>query len=256
MPKRRPAREFFFVLVFFVIFVSFVDASLSPASAQEASPTPTPLDPPILTPKNGGTPGGSGTPTGIIPELPTVGPVSISYPIHGQTLQGTVNITGSIALEGWTSYELAFSYADDTEPNWFPFATGTNPLVDGLLAAWDTTTLTDRDYNLRLRVFGPGDPQDVFVYGLRVHNYIVDTPLPTLTPTPSVTPLASPTPTATATFTPLPTATPYSMPTPLPPNPATLRPDEIVFNLARGVLFTAMLFGIFGLFLHLRAKRM
>jgi hypothetical protein len=251
MPKRRPARKVsnLLVFLFFVFFlVSFVDAALSPASAQDISPTPEEATP-------------AGTPS-VIPELPTVGPVSISYPIHGQTLQGIVNITGSIALEGWTSYELAFSYADiipvgdNTDPNWFPFATGTNPIVDGLLTAWDTTALTDRDYNLRLRVFGPGDPQDVFVYGLRVRNYIVDTPLPTLTPTPSITPLASPTPTVTATFTPLPTVTPFSVPTPLPPNPATLRPDEIVFNLARGVLFTAMLFGIFGLFLHLRAKRM
>ena len=252
MLKRRLAQKIsnlLVLLVFFVSFVSFVDSGLTPAAAQEASPTPTPLIPPILTPKNRGTQGGAGTPS-VIPELPTVGPVSLSYPLHGQTLMGSVNITGSIALDGWTSYELAFSDAAAATPSWFMFASGTNPVPDGPLAAWDTTTLTDSDYNLRLRVFSPGGSQDVFVYGLRVRNYVVDTPMPTIALTPTPSPVA----TATLTLTPAPTSTPYSTPTPLPPNPATLRPGEIIFNLGRGALFTALLFGIFGLFLRMRAK--
>ena len=203
MLKRRLAQKIsnlLVLLVFFVSFVSFVDSGLTPAAAQEDSPTP------------------PGTPS-VIPELPTVGPVSISYPLHGQTLIGSVNITGSIALDGWTSYELAFSDAAAATPSWFLFASGTNPVPDGPLAAWDTTTLTDSDYNLRLRVFSPGGSQDVFVYGLRVRNYVVDTPAPTIALTPTPSPVA----TATLTLMPAPTSTPYSTPSPLPPNPATLR---------------------------------
>ena len=238
MSKRRPA--LFLILLFFVFFLA-VDSGLTPASAQEVSPTPEETTP-------------AATP-GVIPELPTVGPVSVSYPIHGQTLKAIVNITGSIALEGWTSYELAFSYADNADPTWFIFATGTNPIPDGSpLAAWDTVLLTDADYNLRLRVFSPAGPQDAFVYGLRVHNYTVDTPVPTSTSTPTATPSASPTATVTPTFTPPPTSTPYSIPTPLPPNPLSLGADEIVFNLGRGAFFTALLFGVFGLFLRMRRR--
>ena len=238
MLKRRLAREVSLFLVFLVTFVFFVDSNLTPAAAQDELPTPEAALP-------------AGTPS-IVPELPTVGPVSVSYPIHGQTLTGIANITGAIALESWTSYELAFSDANDATPSWFLFASGTNPVPvpDGPLAAWDTTTLTDSDYNLRLRVVSPGGSQDVFIYGLRVRNYTVDTPVPTIALTSTPSPVA----TLAPTFTLAPTSTPYSTPTPMPPNPATLRADEIVFNLGRGALFTALLFGIFGLFLRMRSK--
>lgn len=241
MPKRQLAQISFFALIFSALLVSFVDATLTPVAAQDESSTPEATS--------------TATLEAVPPELPTVGPISISYPIHGQTLQGIVNITGSIAIEGWTDYELAFAYADQTTPNWFVFASGPNPIPnDSPLTIWDTTTLTDRDYNLRLRVFSPGGEQDVYVYGLRIRNYTVDTPLPTSTPTATITPPASPTASPTITLTPLPTATPYAMPTPMPPNPAILRTDQIFFNLGRGALFTGLLFGIFGLLLRLHRR--
>jgi len=241
MPKRH-LHDFFLLLVFLGVFIAFVDSTLAPASAQEASPTPEDLTPTQTQ--------------AIVPEIPTVGPVSISYPIHGQTLKGIVNITGSITLEGWTSYELAFSDTGASTPSWFVFITGENPLPeDGLLTAWDTTTLTDGDYTLRLRVSGPNGDQDAYVYGLHINNYTPDTPLPTQTFTATVTPTSSPVATATMTFTPLPTSTPYVSPTPMPPNPAILYSNEIVFDLVRGALFTGMLFGVFGLFLSLRSSR-
>lgn len=233
----RPSIVF---LVFFVFFVTFVDAALWPAAAQDESPTPAALTP-------------AGTPSSI-PELPTVGPISILYPLHGQPLKATVKITGSIALEGWTTYELAFADAASAEPNWFVFATGSNPVIDGLLAEWDTTSISDGVYNLRLRVTGPNGEQDVFVEGVRINNYTADTPEPTSTPPASATPTSTPMPTVTLTFTPLPTETPYSTPTRLPPNPASLRPDDIAFNLGRGALFAAVLFGVFGWMLKLRRR--
>lgn len=245
MLKHRPAQKIFSILVSILVFGALllcaVDAIFWPVAAQEETHTPT------ETPT-------AGTPV-IVPELPTVGPVSISYPIHGQTLKGTVNIKGSIALEGWTSFELAFADSASSEPNWFVFATGTNPLTDGLLAAWDTTTISDGEYNIRLHVAVPDGDQDVIVYGIRIHNYTVDTPQPTSTPTITSTATTTATVTVTATFTPPPSPTPYSTPTRLPPNPATLRSDEIVFNFGRGALFTALLFGIFGLLLRLRSRR-
>ncbi len=229
-------------LICFVLLASTMDAALSPAAAQEETPTPSSGASPTETP-------------GIIPELPTVGPVSITYPIHGQTLKGTVNITGSIALDDWTSYELAFADTANTDLNWFVFATGAPPLPDGgLLAAWDTTTISDGEYNLRLRVFSPSGDQDVFIYSIRIRNYTVDTPEPTATLSASATPSASPPATATTTSTPQPTPTPYSRPTPMPPNPASLPTNDILFNLGRGALFTAVLFGVFGWLLRLRRR--
>jgi len=249
MQKREFYTIFPLVLFAFLFIWMFFP---QPASAQDVSPTPTPLIPPILNPENGGIQGGAGTLT-VIPEIPTPSPVSVSYPIHGLKLIGVVNITGSIALDGWTSYEISFSYADDATSAWFPFASGKNPVVNNALAAWDTTKLSDGDYNLRLRVFVNGSFQDGFVYGLRVRNYTVDTPVPTLTFTPTATP-TRPAATVIPTFTPTTTPTIYPTPTALPSNPATLNVEAIVSSLWRGVLFTAILFVVFGVFLRLRRR--
>ncbi len=242
MQKRERAQKIFRLLIFFVSFVLLVDLELRPVSAQEASPTP-----------DVGTPAGTQT---LIPEIPTPSPINIIYPVHGLRLTGVVVITGSIALDGWTSYELAFAFANDRSDSWFVFAGGRNPLAGTALGSWKTTAISDGDYNLRLRVFSPGSFQDGFVYGLRVRNYTPDTPVPTLTLASTVTPEATATPVATAapTFTPTVTLTIYPSPTALPPNPATLGSTEIVFNLGRGALLIVFLFGVFGLFVRLRHR--
>jgi hypothetical protein len=229
----------FFCFLLFVFLIFFLDSNPAPVSAQDVSPTPE-----VATP--------AGTLT-MIPEIPTPSPMNVSYPIHGLKLTGIVKITGSIAFEGWTSYELAFSYADKENPIWFPFATGTNPIVDNALGTWDTTKLSDGDYNLRLRVFSPGAAQDGFIYGLRVRNYTIDTPIPTLTFTPTLSPTA-PAATAMATFTSTLTSTVYPTPTELPTNPATLSADKIVLNLGLGALSTMVVFVVFGLLLSLRRR--
>ena len=236
--REFPAVLFSAIFAFLLVWAIFPP----PACAQAASPTPE-----------------SPTPVGtqpLIPEIPTPSPVLITYPVHGLRLTGVIKITATIALQGWTSYELAFSYANDATGTWFGFAGGTNPLPADGLAAWDTTRLSDGDYNLRLRVFSPGGSQDGFAYGLRVRNYTVDTPEPTLTPTPTATPLASATPVSTAVPSSTTTLTPTAYPTPtaLPANPAALGAGEIVFNLVRGALLIFFLFGAFGLYLRLRHR--
>jgi hypothetical protein len=242
MHRRKWAYKTFHFLIFstFVVllafFMFFANAGLMPVSAQAASPTPE-----VPTP--------AGTLT-VVPEIPTPSPISISYPIHGIALTGVVNITGSIALDGWSSYEVAFTYADDRSDSWFVFARGTNPPAKNALAAWDTTAIADDDYNLRIRVFSPGSFQDGFVYGLRVRNYTVNTPLPALTFTPTATSAA----TALPTLTPTTTSTIYPTPTALPANPAILGANEIIFNLGGGALAAMILFGVFGLFVGLRRR--
>lgn len=231
---RREFGTVLFVAIFaFVSIGAFVP---QPARAQEASPTP------------------SVTPTLSNPEVPTASPVIITYPVAGLKLAGVVKITGTIAVSGWTSYELAFAYATDTSGTWFGFAGGSNPAPTDALASWDTTKLSDGDYNLRLRVFSPGGSQDGFAYGLRIRNYTVDTPVPTLAFTPTATSSAPP---ATAIPSSTPTLTPTIFPTPtdLPANPASLGSAEIVLNLVRGALLIVFLFGAFGFFLRLRRRR-
>lgn len=174
------------------------------------------------------------------------GPV-ISSPTPGQALQGVVTITGTSDISGFTSAEISFAYVDDPTGTWFFIDQTTTAVADGTLATWDTSTLTDGDYTLRLSVtLQDGSTQTYDVPGLRVRNYTpVETATPTLalpteTPPPGAT--AAPTITLTPTITPVPPTI-----TPLAPNPVVVTPSDITFNMVRGVLIAVALFAVVGL---------
>lgn len=188
--------------------------------------------------------------------------IDISAPQSGSALQGQVTITGTIRVANFASAELAFAYASDSTGTWFPLQTLTQPVEDSTLMVWDTTSLTDGDYSLRLRVYlQDGTLQDVTVTGLHISN--TPTPLPpTATPVPTVTPASLEESTlAVATLAPTlpaPTALPdsalpaFPTPEPLSANPAALTPALIYSNFGRGILATLLAFALIGLFLRLR----
>ena len=169
--------------------------------------------------------------------------VSIRSPQAGEALQGQVTITGSSNVAGFASAEVSFAYANDPTGTWFLITSSGLPVAQGTLAVWDTMTITDGLYTLRLRVkLDVGSYVDAIVPALRVRNY---TPVETSTPT--AAPLqATPVTNATAT------ATPYPTPTALPPNPAALSPSNIYTSLGYGALVVAALFLLFGLYTRLR----
>ena len=180
--------------------------------------------------------------------------LAISSPSDGQILQGLVTISGSIAVLGFSNYELSFAYQGDPTQTWFMLNSSSLPVFEGDLGSWDTSTLTDGDYDLRLRVsLLDGSMQETLVTGLRVRNY---TAVPTSTFTPTATavvqfavPTAQLMAPAPATVTPsLPT------PTPLPPNPLSLAGDSISNALGKGSILALLLFLGFGLLLRLRRE--
>jgi hypothetical protein len=178
----------------------------------------------------------------------------ISSPSQGQIVQGLSVITGSVSALGFSSYELSFAYADDPTQTWFVLTSGAEPIFEGELGTWDTTTLTDGDYSLRLRTFMlDGTVQEVTVTGLRVRNY---TPVPTSTFTPTATAVVQFAPPTAQLVAPAPdTATPsLPTPTPLPPNPASLQEASISRALGRGAILALVLFLGFGLLLRLRRE--
>ncbi|MFZ5922170.1 MAG: hypothetical protein ACOYY3_14065 [Chloroflexota bacterium] len=180
------------------------------------------------------------------------GPV-ITSPTDGQALQGVVQIIGSTQVDGFASAEVAFAYAGDPTGTWFLIASPATPVTSGLLAEWDTSSITDADYVLRLRVFRQdGSSVEARVTGLRVRNTLpVETSTPTAAPTATVTlpPLETPTPVP-------PTATPSPVftPTALPPNPAALTTADIYAAMRQGALYAAALVLLFGLLMRLRRK--
>jgi hypothetical protein len=175
--------------------------------------------------------------------------ISITSPQSGDTLRGKVNIVGNMDVPNFASAELAFSYASNPADSWFTIQTFSQPVTDSTIAIWDTTTLTDGDYILHLRVIlQDGSSEDVVVSGLKIRN---DTPLSADTPTATLAPqFANPLPTSTVQAEPvLPI---FPSPTPLPANPASVISTSIYSNFARGALAVFVLFIFFSLILRLR----
>ncbi len=176
---------------------------------------------------------------------------AITAPQNGQILRGTIQIAGNLDIPNFSSAELAFGFASNSADRsaWFTIQTFSQPIKDSVLAAWDTTLITDGEYDLRLRVFlQDGTYQDVLISGLRIGN---DIPLPT--PTPTETPVPTPTNPIPARNeqTIVPTIT-YPSPTPLPFNPASVTTTTIYSTFARGGLIVLVLFIFFSLILRLR----
>jgi hypothetical protein len=156
---------------------------------------------------------------------------------EGEAIRGIVPVSGNSLVERFVSWELSFSYAEDTTGTWFLIAESDVPVDDGLLAEWDTTTITDGNYNLRLTIsLEEGRRTHFTIQNLQVRNYTpieTNTPIPTATSTPFTnTPQPSKTPTRTLA----PTETPFpNSPTPLPTNPIEISTAEISYSLVRGV---------------------
>lgn len=179
-------------------------------------------------------------------------PAGISAPQGGDVIRGQVQITGNMVVPNFASSELAFKYASDSADNWFTIQTFPQPTADSDLAVWDTTTLTDGDYNLRLRIFMiDGTFQDVQVSDLKIRNdtpeptevVLTETALPQFNAATSLPVLSQLTSTAIITF-------PSS--TPLPANPASVTNSSIYATFGRGALIVLVLFIFFSLILRLR----
>lgn len=179
-------------------------------------------------------------------------PAGISAPQSGDVIRGQVEIAGNMTVPNFSSAALEFKYASDSADNWFTIQTFPQPVADSALAVWDTTTLTDGDYDLRLRIFLiDGTFQDVTISDLKIRNdtpepteiVLTETPLPQFnaaTPFPALSQLTS---TAIITF-------PSS--TPLPANPASVTTTSIYSTFSRGALIVLILFIFFSLILRLR----
>lgn len=161
--------------------------------------------------------------------------ISISYPKPNQAVQGLVKITGSTNIHDFSHATLEFSYQDNPTNTWFPLAQSDQGVVNDLLATWDTSTITDNIYNLKLTVTTKSN--QVFTYsveGIRVRNYSpieTDTPAPLSTRS-EVMITNVPTLQHVVSFT----------PTPFPTNPATIQPSDLIRNGFWGVIFVIGLF--------------
>ena len=182
---------------------------------------------------------------------------AIHAPQVGQAVQGVVPIIGTTAVEGFQNAELSFAYYTNPTDTWFMLVQSETPIENEVLTEWDTTTISDGDYTLRLIVrLDDGRELKTSVERVRVRNYTVietDTPTPTMptsTPAPSVTPAPSSTPTITPTQTRTP---PPIIITPLPANPAQLSDRVVLTNIGFGVLIALGCLTLYSIYLGMRS---
>lgn len=172
----------------------------------------------------------------------------IHSPGGGEALQGVVTISGTTDIPGFRSAEVAFAYQNDPTNTWFLIQQSNQPVLEGILAVWDTTTIADGTYKLRLQVILiDGQVEEHVVAGLRVRNYSrIETSTP---PSPAATqPTITPTPTPLPDFQVVLKTQP-----PEPTNPAQINMDDVQRSALGGTLavFTALLVG--ALYLAIRA---
>ncbi|MBI2845571.1 MAG: hypothetical protein HYX86_03385 [Chloroflexi bacterium] len=156
-------------LLLVVAGVALIDTRLAPALAQfsqetipdltqpssgtSLNPTPTPTLPRTIIIINTTTP----TPEIIstpIPPPPATCPnpgVQVTSPGVGASLAGVVEVRGTAAIENFWYYKLEFGIGEGPG-DWSWITAGYEPVVDGFLGNWDTSTLPPGAYTLRLVV--------------------------------------------------------------------------------------------------------
>jgi hypothetical protein len=178
-------------------------------------------------------------------------PLSITSPAPDEILRGEVTITGEIDVPSFLSAQLEFAYASNPTNTWFTIQAFSQPMTESTLAVWNTTSITDGDYVLRLHVnFEDGSFQEVTV-PVKIGNDVLPTATPEPSPTPESATILIPTPFLLAAS-PTPTDLPRPTPSPLPPNPVSLGRNQIYASLGRGALVILGLFAFAGLIIRVR----
>ncbi|MBM3123556.1 MAG: hypothetical protein FJZ87_00615 [Chloroflexi bacterium] len=164
--------------------------------------------------------------------------IGITSPRPGATLRGQVEIIGTVNVPEFVSAELGFGYSVNPTDTWYVIQSLTQPSEAAVLAVWDTSAVTDGDYNLRMRVLlKDGSVQVILVEGLKIRNDQPVEPTPTeLTPTLAVV-------NSSAAPTPVPTPTRMlELATPLPDNSASLTTIEVYRTFGRGAMIALGIF--------------
>lgn len=178
-------------------------------------------------------------------------PVTITSPAPDELLRGQVTITGGVNVPSFLSAQLDFAYASNPTNTWFNIQAFSQLPADSTLAVWDTTSITDGDYILRLHVnLQDGTVQEVIV-PVKIGNDVLPTPTAEPTPTPKPETVLIPTPFLIAAS-PTPTDLPRPTPTALPTNPISLGQNQIYMSLGRGALVILGLFALAGLMVRVR----
>ena len=167
----------------------------------------------------------------------------ITYPPETEVLRGVVQILGTADHPDFWKYELAATQTG--ADNWFNIGVGEARVQNGVLGQWNTATVGDGPYTLRLRIVKrDGNYDEYFVRSVQVANtQPAAPPTPAETPTPTITPTLEPATATPVVITPdIPTPTPVAdlatTPTSTPP-PAVAAADDASAGSTTGAAVSA-----------------
>ncbi len=170
-------------------------------------------------------------------------------PGEGEVVAGVVEVKGSVPDVNFSYAELSYAFSEGENPTWFLIGRIDQSVHDDLLALWDTTTITDGVYRLKLSVYESGGTvHETVLDNIKVGNYThYDSSTPTaqssagqvtmeeiLTVTPTI--LASPEPTMLSV------------------NPASISDGDIKFSLSAGFVLTIIILIVLAVYAFFRQK--
>ncbi|MFQ5812051.1 MAG: hypothetical protein ACE5I2_02485 [Anaerolineae bacterium] len=169
----------------------------------------------------------------------------ITSPRDRDVVRGLLVIKGTATNPSFWKYEIHYAPEPNPTDQWTVLGVHEVQVTDGRLETWDTSSVSDGTYSLRLRVVRKdGNYDEYYVRQISVAN-AQPTETPTATPTPAATPTPLP-PTPTVIIEQPPTATPWPTPT---PGPAGVTPEpetETGLNITAQGLGKALLYGAGG----------
>jgi len=113
----------------------------------------------------------------------------IDSPASDETVSGVVEIRGTAAEPGMMRLRVEFGYDPDPTGTWFLILEGTEPVRDGLLGQWDTASISEGNYALRLSAyFADGSMRETITRGLHVRRGTVPTAASTVEAVTSIAP--------------------------------------------------------------------
>ena len=178
--------------------------------------------------------------------------IRVLSPNDGNVLQGVVTIKGTIAGVGLQSSEVGFRYQEGGSETWFFIDQINEPVVDEIIAQWDTATIADGTYQLRVIAnYADGHQLESIVNNLRVRNYTaIETPIYSTEESASLI-----LPVASATL--LPTKTVLvSTPTPVAANEMVLTTDDLVSSVIQGAVIGILFLLAIGIWIFIRRGRL
>lgn len=184
--------------------------------------------------------------------FPQLDLVRIQSPVDGDFLQGSVQIIGTATGNGLQTIEISFRYQDSQSQSWFVINKSTTPVVDDIIATWDTSTIADGVYQIRvLAIFENGRELEKIVNNLNVRNYTAFDPIKTENPEVlSTKNLQNQIVTVEAT------PTLRSSPTPMPPNEMVISQSQFIATAIQGGILGVLFLFVIALFILIRSRKM